>query len=181
MQSMITFQRSQSAIHGRPSIGSSTDTAISTSALTYGATGLQVAWSEDVHFKERDSIPKGEAHLYYEVALDSIKRSKELMRANPDIRVDKTLQQSTTADSLANKGMNLTVTEIIYVSTHDATRRLQQELLGRYFRNKRTYMPLWVLIKFASSWSFPLGSQGIFYFMDLTTASEYEHTQANRL
>ena len=57
----ITFQRSQNAIHGRPSIGSSTDTAISNSALMRGSTGLQVAWSEDVHFKERDSIPKGEA------------------------------------------------------------------------------------------------------------------------
>jgi hypothetical protein len=172
----ITFQRSQGAIHGRPSIGSSADTAISNSALTRGATG-QVAWSEDVHFKERDSIPKQDAHLYYEVAFDSIKRSKELMRANPDIRVDKTFQQSKTADSLANKGMNRTVTEIISVSPHDATRRLQTELLGRYFRNKRTYMPLCILIKLASSWSFPLGSQGIFYFMDLTT--EYGLTQAS--
>ena len=129
--------------------------------------GTSTAWSEEVHIQERDSIPRNEAHLYYDVSMDSVRRSKELMKVNPDMRVDKTFHQSKTADSLANKGMNLTVAEIISASPHDATRRLQHELLGRYFRHRKTYMPQWILIKLASSWSLPLGAQGIFYFMDL--------------
>ena len=29
------------------------------------------AWSDDLHTKARDSIPQNEAHLYYEVSVDS--------------------------------------------------------------------------------------------------------------
>ena len=134
-------------------------------------------WSDELHAKARDSIPQNEAHLYYEVSVDSIRRSKELTKANPDIRIDKAFQQSKTADSLANKGMNLTVAEIVSISPHDSTRRLQQELLGRYFRTRKSYMPLCVLIKLAGSWTLPFGGNGIFYFMDLN--EEFGHMQAS--
>lgn len=124
-------------------------------------------WSEEIHLQERALITKADAHLYHEVSKDSIKRSQDLMKANPDMRGDKTFQQSKTADSISNKGMNLTVVEIFSISPHDASRRLQHELSGRYFRVRKTYMPLYVLVKLAGDWSFPFGAQGMFYFWDL--------------